>query len=239
MSNMNNASPVPHPEEQEEATNSTQKKRWPAVAIGIAIFAVIVIAAVWALVGGGKGDDEAADTGVSTATSAYVDDSGEQEHELEPAPGENDAVTGMQITVGGEDSAEVDPIQVTDEGALVPPQDVQRLGWYSASAVPGDKGPVGSSVITGHINFAGQGEGYAARFTRLKEGENFTITVNGEEREFRVTQAPYHVTKGNDFAEVMDDADGENRVVLVTCGGDWVGGNLGYADNIITLAEPV
>lgn len=158
---------------------------------------------------------------------------------MEMAPGESDDVSEMSISVGGAESAPVDSIQVTDEGALIPPQDVSRLGWYSASAVPGAKGNVGSSVITGHVNFAGQGEGYAAKFVHMEEGETFTIAVNGEDREFRVTKAPYHVTKGADFADVMDDQDGKNRVVLVTCGGDFVGGSLGYADNVITIAEPV
>lgn len=218
--------------------NGEQKKRWPAVLIGVVIFAIIVIGAVWALVGG-KGDDASQDNAASAPTSAYVDDSGQQEHELEMAPGESDDVSEMSITVGGGDSAPVDAIQVTEEGYLIPPEDVSRLGWYVASAVPGTKGNVGSSVITGHVNFAGQGEGYAAKFVHMKKDETFTIAINGEDREFRVTQDPYHVTKGADFSEVMDDQDGKNRVVLVTCGGEFVGGQLGYADNVITIAEPV
>ncbi|KQB87266.1 class F sortase [Corynebacterium lowii] len=240
MSNTNN---VPSSRSPQESGGSTQKKNWPAVLIGIVIFVVIVIAAVWALVFAGNNDDSDTAAESSTSTSAYIDDSGEQEHEMEAAPGESDDVSAMQITVGDEGSAEIDAVQVTEtengEYSLVPPQDVQRLGWYSASAVPGAKGNVGSSVITGHVNFAGQGEGYAAKFTHLKKDETFTITVNGEDREFRVTEAPYHVTKGADFPDVIDDQDGENRVVLVTCGGDFVGGQLGYADNIITVAEPV
>ncbi|KQB84451.1 class F sortase [Corynebacterium oculi] len=238
MSNTNNIPPQPGPGAT-KADNSEQKKRWPAVLIGVVIFMVIVVAAVWALVSGGNGNDEAQDSAASAPTSAYVDDSGQQEHELEMAPGESDDVSEMEITVGDEGGAPVDPIQVTEDGYLIPPQDVSRLGWYSSSAVPGDKGNVGSSVITGHINFAGQGEGYAAKFVKLKKDDTFTIAVNGEDREFRVTQEPYHVTKGADFSDVMDDQDGENRVALVTCGGEFVGGQLGYADNIITLAEPV
>ncbi|MBC3186682.1 class F sortase [Corynebacterium sp. zg-331] len=242
MSSTNNLPPQPGPSssDADKVDAAEQKKRWPAVLVGVAIFAVIVIAAAWVLLAGGKdGDDEAPDTAVSAPNSAYVDDSGEQEHELEMAPGESDDVSEMQLAVGDEEPAPVDPIQVTDDGALIPPQDVSRLGWYSASAVPGDKGNVGSSVITGHVNFAGQGEGYAAKFVKLKKDDTITITVNGEERTFRVTQDPYHVTKGADFSDVMDDMDGENRVVLVTCGGEFVGGQLGYADNVLTIAEPV
>ncbi|WCZ33324.1 hypothetical protein CMASS_09565 [Corynebacterium massiliense DSM 45435] len=29
------------------------------------------------------------------------------------------------------------------------------------------------------------------------------------------------------------------KFVLITCGGEFVGGQLGYAENIITVAEPI
>ena len=45
--------------------------------------------------------------------------------------------------------------------------------------------------------------------------------------------------KGSGFPDVINDTDGENRLVLITCGGKFVGGQLGYEDNIITVAEPV
>ena len=38
---------------------------------------------------------------------------------------------------------------------------------------------------------------------------------------------------------MVNDTDGTNRLVLITCGGKFVGGALGYEDNIITVAEPV
>ena len=61
----------------------------------------------------------------------------------------------------------------------------------------------------------------------------------GQERTFRVTEAPYRLPKGSGFPDVVNDSQGENRLVLITCGGKFVGGELGYEDNIITVAEPV
>lgn len=178
------------------------------------------------------------DAGAADKPDAFVDDSGAQEHEFEPAPGEFQGFEGMSVGIDGEYAA-VDPVQVTDQGVLLPPHDVSRLGWYSASAVPGDAGNVGSSVITGHVNYQGQGTGYAEKFTRLQENQVFTVVIDGEERTFRVTQKPYRLPKGADFPDVVNDADGTNRLVLITCGGKFVGGALGYEDNIITVAEPV
>lgn len=178
------------------------------------------------------------DAGAADKPDAFVDDSGAQEHEFEPAPGEFQGFEGMSVGIDGEYAA-VDPVQVTDQGVLLPPHDVSRLGWYSASAVPGDAGNVGSSVITGHVNYQGQGTGYAEKFTRLQENQEFTVVIDGQERTFRVTEKPYRLPKGADFPDVVNDANGANRLVLITCGGQFVGGALGYEDNIITVAEPV
>lgn len=168
----------------------------------------------------------------------YVDPTGEQEIPYEAAPGEFRGFDAMSMSIDGA-VAPVDPVQLTDTGTLIPPADVSRLGWYSASAVPGTAGAVGSTVITGHINYQGQGEGYAARFTRLSEGELFDVLIDGEPVTFRVSQAPYRLPKGSDFPPEVNDATGPNQLVLITCGGQFVGGALGYADNIITVAEPV
>lgn len=169
---------------------------------------------------------------------SYVDPEGEQEVPYQAAPGQFPGFAGMAMSIGG-DVAAVDPVQLTDGGALIPPADVSRLGWYSASAVPGAEGAVGSSVITGHINYQGQGTGYAARFANMAVGQEFDILIDGAPRTFRVTQAPYRLPKGSDFPPEVNDATGPNRLVLITCGGQFVGGALGYADNIITIAEPV
>ena len=245
----------------------TQQRRkwWPIVAI-IAIALVLLQLVIFAF---RNDSDEPADTdaaseapvGESVAPSeggapagapedepheqtpvptegGYVDPEGEQEVPYEAAPGQFDGIEGMALSVGG-DVAAVDPVQLTEAGALIPPSDVSRLGWYSASAVPGAEGAVGSSVITGHINYQGQGTGYAARFANMAVGQEFDVLIDGTPRTFRVTQAPYRLPKGSDFPPEVNDATGPNRLVLITCGGQFVGGALGYADNIITIAEPV
>lgn len=168
----------------------------------------------------------------------FVDTNGEQEVEVEPAPGAFDGIESMAIDING-DVAPIDPVQLTDTGMLIPPLDVHRLGWYSASAVPGDEGPVGSSVITGHINYQGQGDGYAAKFVDMNVGDEFSVQIDGQPRTFRITEAPRHVPKGSDMPEVVNDTSGDNRLVLITSGGEFVGGQLGYAENIITVAEPI
>lgn len=163
---------------------------------------------------------------------------GAQENIPAPAQGTRDSVQSMEVVIDGK-SAPVDLVQLTDQGSLIPPTDVSRLGWYAASAIPGAEGPSGSSVITGHVNAADQGEGYAARFADLKVGDTVTVKVNGEDRDFKVSKDPIHVVKGAEMPESVNDVQGENRLVLITCGGEYVGGSLGYSDNIIVEAAPV
>ncbi|OFK64819.1 peptidase C60 [Corynebacterium sp. HMSC076G08] len=231
-----------------------EKKSNKKLLIGIAALIAIILVVVQLVLYAGRGEDDSAETNAAeeqTSTSQsveaeapttnndpFVDDSGEQEHELEPAPGEFRGFGAMSLGINDEFAA-VDPIQVTDTGMLIPPHDVQRLGWYSASAVPGEAGPVGSSVITGHINYQGQGTGFAEKFTTMELGQEFTVFIDGEGRRFRVTEAPYRLQKGAGFPDVVNDTQGDNRLVLITCGGKFVGGQLGYEDNIITVAEPV
>lgn len=213
-----------------EQSQSKHIGKWITVAItSIVILLVLVLSAFYLF----RGDSDE-----GSKPEAYVDQSGQQEHEFEAAPGEPRGFNQMSINIRDEATA-VDPVQATDKGVLLPPNDVSRVGWYSSSAVPGEHGKVGSSVITGHINHQSQGAGYAGKFAELELGEEFVVSLDDQDRRFRVTDAPYRLTKGEELPEVINDTAGENRLVLVTCGGQFVGGALGYEDNIITVAEPV
>ncbi|WP_236630119.1 class F sortase [Corynebacterium atypicum] len=205
-------------------------------AIIIGVVAVVLVALTALFMVGFGGLDKLTSSGKNAGN--YVDTSGMQNHELDVAPGDPSRVNGMTLTINGR-TAEVDPIQVTDTGMLVPPQDVQRLGWYSASAVPGESGAVGSSVITGHVNYEGQGEGFAYQFTQLNEGDEVVVVHGGETHKFKVTRKPYRIPKTGQMPPEVNDFYGSNSLVMVTCGGAFVGGPLGYADNIVTIAEPV
>ena len=54
----------------------------------------------------------------------------------------------VRVPAAGVDAA-VSPIDVDRSGALLPPPDTARAGWFSGSPVPGDVGP---AVIAGHVD---------------------------------------------------------------------------------------
>lgn len=148
----------------------------------------------------------------------------------------DDPAVPVALTIG-EDSAPTDPVATDTAGVLMPPQDVSRLGWWADSALPGSG--TGSIVVTGHVDDVEQGDGFAVRFTELDEGDEVTLSLGGGSRhQYRVDRV-VSVGKGGDvpFDEV-NRLGGPETLVLVTCGGEFVGPPLGYANNDFVFATP-
>lgn len=108
-----------------------------------------------------------------------------------------------------------------------------EAGWYDRGPTPGQFGP---AIIVGHVDTRRS----PAVFYRLKElrpGARIEITrrdrqvavfeVNSVER-FRKRQLPQKRVY-QDFTRPA--------LRLITCGGRWVGGEVGYADNVVVFAS--
>ncbi|AKE39812.1 Sortase family enzyme [Corynebacterium camporealensis] len=213
----------------DEHSHKAGASRWILLLLTVVLIALLAGVALYA----GLRSSETSDSGAGEQLPVAQTDL------PEPAPGIRDGVNEMQLKIGGE-SAKVEFVQLTDQGALIPPEDVSKVGWYSASAVPGQEGPtVGTSVITGHVNEIDQGDGFAAKFPELRPGDVVSVIVDGEERQFTVSKDPIRVVKGAELPESVNRSTGENELVLITCGGEFVGGTLGYADNIVVEATPL
>ena len=87
-------------------------------------------------------------------------------------------------------------------------------------------------VVVQLVLYAGRSEEDSAETNAAEEQ---TSTSQSVEAEAPSTNNDPFV----DDSDVVNDTEGENRLVLITCGGKFVGGQLGYEDNIITVAEPV
>jgi len=76
-------------------------------------------------------------------------------------------------------------------------------------------------------------------FAKLSSlGRGKTIQVNREDRRtstFRV-DAVERAPKSAFPADKVFASSDQARLVLITCGGAWVGGGVGYADNVIVFA---
>jgi Sortase domain len=131
--------------------------------------------------------------------------------------------------------AEVVQVGQADDGSIATPVEdpAGTAGWYGLGPSPGEDG---TAVIVGHVDTASKpavfgklGELSAGKLVEVKRKDRrvATFTVDSVER-FPKTSFP---------ADRVFAGAGGPRLVLVTCGGEWVGGHLGYADNVIVFAH--
>lgn len=120
------------------------------------------------------------------------------------------------------------------DGVLPVPNDVDEATWWGAEPSAAD----GATVLAGHVNWNGA-IGPFAELWRAETGDPVTVVDrSGRVFHYSVTEVrtlgkdelPAHA--GELFAQT-----GPHRMVLVTCGGRWVGGASGYADNRIVIAH--
>ncbi|MCW2632098.1 MAG: putative secreted protein [Pseudonocardia sp.] len=177
-----------------------------------------LLLAVLALVAAGCGSSQPAATAESSASAASADST--------PARVEIDKIAAKSslIALGKLPSGEIETPDVHQP---------LQAGWYSRGVVPGRPGP---AVILGHVD----GGGKAGIFKRLHE-----LAV-GDEAKVIEADGKVLTFKAYDVRQVPKDAFPTSLVYgntpgpelrLITCGGDFVGGNLGYGENVIVFLK--
>jgi LPXTG-site transpeptidase (sortase) family protein len=122
-----------------------------------------------------------------------------------------------------------------DDGSIaVPTQDpVRYAGWYKLGVGPGD---AGTAVIVGHVDTKSKAAVFA-RLPELAKGDRIEVTRrDGHVVAFSVDSVE-RTPKTAFPANTIFAASAKPRLVLVTCGGPWIGGAIGYADNVIVYAS--
>lgn len=147
-----------------------------------------------------------------------------------PPPRRTQAPGTVRLAEGG--TATLVRSEVVD-GVLPVPDDLGEATWWGA----GPDAASGATVLAGHVNWNGA-TGPFAELWRAKTGEPVTVVDRtGRVFRFAVTEV---LTLDKDelprnAAELFAQT-GAHRLVLVTCGGRWVGGASGYADNRVVIA---
>ncbi len=109
----------------------------------------------------------------------------------------------------------------------------QQAGWYSLGVVPGLPGP---AVILGHVDGDGK-PGIFKRLSEMKAGDLAEVTrEDGKVLRFRAYSAERVPKDAFPTAKVYRNTAGP-ELRLITCGGAFVGGDLGYADNVIVYLK--
>jgi len=146
-------------------------------------------------------------------------------------PGEVGTITISSLDVSAPILAET-----VSQGALVIPPDVHQVGWDDETPAPGSSGV---SLLAGHVNWVGQGEGALGDIGELVPGDQVQVDWGGRETSWVVAADP-ELSPNTEVHPSLFTSAGVPRLALVTCGGPFSetaqGGS--YADNVIVLASP-
>ncbi|HEX3789546.1 MAG TPA: class F sortase [Pseudonocardiaceae bacterium] len=126
--------------------------------------------------------------------------------------------------------------QVAADGSLPIPPGVNQATWWGSAL----DAQTGATVFAGHVNWAGR-TGPFAELWQDKVGDIVSIRdTGGTLWQFRVSQV-ITLSKAQvpQQAPALFSPSGPHRIALATCGGEWIGGQLGYADNRVVIATPI
>ncbi len=142
------------------------------------------------------------------------------------------APAGLSITGIGVTGAPVRPVGVEPNGEMeIPP--AEEVGWYRFGAAPGEPG---SSVLAAHIAYDGV-DGVFRNLDRVAPGEEVVVDFDdGTSERYRVTEVVTHRKEALP-ADVFS-RDGVERLVLITCGGDFNPSLRSYESNVVAYATP-
>jgi hypothetical protein len=134
-------------------------------------------------------------------------------------------------------AAPVVPVGLHADGALVIPDDVRTVGWWTGGSKAGEA--FGSVVVAGHVDSAARGIGVFAQLKRLVPGQVVELDARGQVQRYRIVSA-LRVPQ----ARLAQDAgifrvDGAPQLVLITCGGAFDRARHRYQDNLVVLASPL
>ncbi|ASW56324.1 class F sortase [Plantactinospora sp. KBS50] len=133
--------------------------------------------------------------------------------------------------------APVQPVGLAADGTIATPPDDRPdvAGWYNQSPTPGQYGP---SVLVGHVDTR-TGPAVFHDLSRVRSGDRVEIErADGSTAVFQVDSTRKYDKSRFPADQVFGDFD-RPGLRLITCGGRWVGGETGYADNVVVYATLV
>ena len=201
---------------------SRTRKRWLVVAAAGALVVAALVAAL--LVFTGK-DEQVSASGpsvpVAGASETAVQDTG---------------VAPANLAFPGGGTAKLISEGLDAEGALQIPQGLDEAAWWGAK-LGADHGV---ALLSGHVNWKGK-KGPFMELWQVKQGQEVKLTdAGGGAWTYRIDSVEtVHKSDLAGRSEQLFNPDGPHKLVLVTCGGEYVGGQKGYEDNRVVTASLV
>ncbi len=196
-----------------------------------ALAAVAVLAIIIGSIGVYYGTHDSSTSATDTATTSSA------------TP--HDAVPIATTTHG---TLSLDPINIDTSvvdatvinGVLTPPGDVSEVGiWLDGASLDST---TGTTLIAGHVNLAGQGNGALFDLGTLTPGhEIHTTSTSGNTTTWRVSAVVSRPKADGIEESVLAGPSGPRKLAVVTCGGDleYDDGIGNYLDNVYLYADIV
>lgn len=134
--------------------------------------------------------------------------------------------------------AQVLPVEVDESGVVQVPSDVSTVGWVVTSSTPGD--PRGAAMVVGHRDGSGGLDGALYDLSLLAPGDVVqVINATGATLDYVVvSREVLSKTEFAERAEIYSSVQGDPRLTMVTCGGEYIKSQGGYQANVVVTAVP-
>ncbi len=214
-----------NPEEPKKSSG-----RWWIVAVAGAF--VVAALVVTLLVFTGK--DEAA---VANGTGAPVPAANQPaSRSTRQDTGSDTGSDPARLSLPGGGTAKLVQEDLDAAGALKIPEGLDEAAWWGAR-LGADHGV---ALLSGHVNWKGK-KGPFNELWQVKQGQEIKLTdAAGAHWVYRIDATEtVHKSDLAGRSEQLFDPDGPHKLLLVTCGGEYVGGSEGYEDNRVVTASLV
>ncbi|OQO89616.1 sortase [Saccharomonospora piscinae] len=212
----------------------------------LAVFAVLATTAGVAVLRSGATSEAGPPSPATEFRASVPAEAGEPAAEPDPAP--TSRPTGPAepppdtpqppgtVRLADGDTAGLVRTRLTGDGTLPIPPGTADVAWWGAE-VGAERGV---SLLAGHVGWHGADGSFAALW-RHRPGDEVTVRDTADRPwTYRVAAVrTLHKTDLGAHAPDLFRQDGPHRLVLVTCGGDYLGGTDGYSDNLVVTATPV
>jgi hypothetical protein len=132
------------------------------------------------------------------------------------------------------------PIDVCDivDDELEPPQNVHHTCYWAGGAALSAK--TGTTVVTGHVNWVGQGTGALGNIGGLHRGNVVRTTgQDGIVTNWQVVSVVHRPKSRGIDPSVFVGEQGVRKLYLIACGGAFDAADANYLDNIYVQAVPL
>ena len=128
-------------------------------------------------------------------------------------------------------------VGLADDGSIAVPELAKhnQAGWYDRGPTPGQFGP---AILVGHADTK-TGPSVFHDLVKLRPGARIEITREDRSTAVFEVNSVEHFDKGKLPIDRVYGDYSRPVLRLITCGGQWRGGSIGYSDNVIAFASLV